>query len=201
MELGFCCMERWSYHPVPHHEFELCGYLKIINDVFHAAPCDPLAAINFNAEVQKRYEHSPYRLDDHNQIQLPLLTQMFHAGVRSGTGKRSSGPLSMLSNPSKRSVTICLNWNFGFCEDPCSNCHKHGACSECGGSHRARDIDSCFSLLQAHRGKATHGGCSYLFFSFYSLLSIPYLLLFTLLKPLSDFHQFTSFFSFHLRPS
>jgi len=44
----------------PHQELELCGYLKIVTDVFRAAPRDPHAAINFDAEVHKRYEQSPY---------------------------------------------------------------------------------------------------------------------------------------------
>jgi len=142
----------------PHRGSELCGYLRIVSDVFRAAPRDPLAAIGFDAEVRKRYEHSPYRLDDRNQVQLPLLTQMFHAGARSGVGKRSAGSLSTPSNPSKRSTIICHNWNFGFCEDPCSNRRRHGTCSECGGAHRARDVDSCSSLLQGRRGKGSRGG-------------------------------------------
>ena len=142
----------------PHRKPELHGYLKIVNDVFRAAPRDPLAAINFDAEVRKRYEHSPYRLDDQNQVQLPLLTQMFHAGARSGTGKQNSVPLTMSSNPQKRSATVCYNWNFGFCEDPCPNRRKHGTCSECAGQHRARDVDSCLFALQTRRGKGTRGG-------------------------------------------
>lgn len=61
----------------PHQEAELQGYLKIVSDVFWAAPQDPQAAINFDAEVQKCYKQSPYQLNDCNQVQLPLLTQMF----------------------------------------------------------------------------------------------------------------------------
>jgi hypothetical protein len=89
---------------------------------------------------------------------LPLLTQMFHAGARSGTGKRNSAPLTTSSNPQKRSATVCYNWNFGFCEDPCPNRRKHGTCSECAGQHRARDVDSCLFALQTRRGKGTRGG-------------------------------------------
>lgn len=144
----------------PHRESELRGYLKIVNDVFRAAPRDPFAAINFDAEVRKRYENSPYRLDDRNQVQLPLLTQMFNAGARSGSGKRNFVPSSSTGNPAKRSAVICLNWNFGTCEDPCNNRRKHGSCSECGGQHRARDSNSCFILLQTRRGKANRGGIS-----------------------------------------
>jgi len=142
----------------PHRETELRGYLKIVGDVFRAAPRDPHAAINFDAEVRKRYEQSPYRLDDRNQVQLPLLTQMFQAGARASAGKRGSGPPSTSSTPSKRSATVCYNWNLGFCEDPCPNRRKHGACSECGGQHRAKDIDSCFAALHARRGKGPRGG-------------------------------------------
>ena len=142
----------------PHRESELCGYLRIVNDVFRAAPRDPHAAINFDTEVHKRYEQSPYRLDDCNQVQLPLLTQMFQAGARAGVGKRSSGPPSTSSTPTKRSATICQNWNVGFCDDPCPNRRKHGTCSECGGQHRAKDVESCFATLHARRGKGARGG-------------------------------------------
>jgi len=142
----------------PHRGSELQGYLKIVNDVFRAAPRDPLAAINFDAEVRKRYENSPYRLDDRNQVQLPLLSQMFHAGARSRIEKRSSGAVPLSGNSPKRNAIPCHNWNFGTCEDPCANRRKHGSCSECGGPHRAKDSGPCFPLLQARRGKGTRAG-------------------------------------------
>ena len=119
----------------PHREAELQGYLRIVSNVFQAAPRDPHAAINFDTEVWKHYEQSPYRLDDWNQVQLPLLTQMFQAGAWASIGKHSLGSLPPSSSPSKRSVTICQNWNIGFCDDLCSNWCKHGSCSECGGQH------------------------------------------------------------------
>jgi len=142
----------------PHRDSELQGYLRIVSDVFRAAPWDPHAAINFDAEVRKCYEQSPYRLDNRNQVQLPLLTQMFQAGAHASTSKRGSGPPSTSSAPTKRSATICNNWNLGFCEDPCSNRRKHGTCSECGGQHRAKDVDSCFAALHTQRGKGVRGG-------------------------------------------
>jgi len=142
----------------PHRESELQGYLRIVSDVFRAAPRDPHAAINFDAEVRKRYEQSPYRLDNRNQTQLPLLTQMFQAGARASSSKRSSGPASTSSGPSKRSATVCQNWNIGFCDDPCVNRRKHGTCSECGGQHRAKDVESCFASLHARRAKGGRGG-------------------------------------------
>ena len=139
----------------PHRKTELLGYRSHVDNVFRAAPQDPIAAINFDVEARQHYEKSPFQLDDFNKLQAPLLAQMFRA--RSGGVKRGHesqpGPTS-----SKRASVICHNWNFGSCSDPCANRRKHGTCSECGDQHRALDSESCFALLQARHGRGDHGG-------------------------------------------
>jgi uncharacterized membrane protein len=137
----------------PHRKAELLGYRRRVDNIFRAAPEDPLAAIGFDIEARQHYEKSPFHMDDLNLLQAPLLTQMFCAhshGLKRGSDSQA-GP----SSSSKRASVICHNWNYGSCADPCINRRKHGTCSECGSQHRALDSEPCFALLQARRNKNT----------------------------------------------
>lgn len=135
----------------PHRKSELMEYRRHVDNVFRAAPQDPTAAIDFDVEARHHYEKNPFRMDDINKLQAPLLAQMFRG--RSGGLKRGHDGQTGPSSPSsKRASVICHNWNFGSCADPCVNRRKHGTCSECGEQHRALDSESCFALLQARRG-------------------------------------------------
>ena len=141
----------------PHRKSELVGYRQHVENIFHAAPQDPIAAIDFDVEAQHHYEKNPFHMDDFNKLQASLLIQIFHgcsSGLKHGH-KAQSGPSSP---PSKHTLAICHNWNFSSCADPCVNRRKHGTCSECGEQHRALDSDSCFPLLQARRGASDSSG-------------------------------------------
>jgi hypothetical protein len=134
-----------------HREDELRRYRSIVMDVFRAAPSNPLVAIQFDVEVRDKYAKKPFRLDDRDQLNLPLLAQMFRA-PSSATSSRPSKhvmPASSSGSPTKRSDVPCRNWSFGSCTtDPCPNRRKHGICCICGAGHRAKDNERCFSILQ-----------------------------------------------------
>ncbi|KAF9497383.1 hypothetical protein BDN71DRAFT_1364394, partial [Pleurotus eryngii] len=119
----------------PHRKNELVSYHRYISDLFHAIP-SPLTTICLDAEVRECYARSPFHLDDQSKMDIPLYNKRPLA---------ANSPTS----PLKRSSSICLNWNFSNCADPCPNKRRHGICSECGDKHRARDIDECFSALRA----------------------------------------------------
>jgi hypothetical protein len=84
-----CVFDAWSdgtsffFH---HRERELQVYRSIVSDLFHAAPNNAQVAIEFDVEVRDKYTWKPFHLDDRAQLNLPLLTQMFH------------GPSSILSS-------------------------------------------------------------------------------------------------------
>jgi hypothetical protein len=141
----------------PHRKSELMGYRQHVDNIFRAAPQDPIAAIDFDVEARHHYEKNPFRMDDFNKLQASLLVQMFR-GRSSGLKRGHEAQSGPSSPPSKRASAICHNWNFGSCADPCVNRRKHGTCSECGEQHRALDSDSCFALLQARRGASDSGG-------------------------------------------
>ena len=143
----------------PHRKDELSEYRHRVDNIFCAAHDDPLAAIDFDAEVRQHYEKCPFHMDDYNALQAPLLAQMFHArshGLKRGPDTQAGSS----SAPSKRASVICHNWNFGSCADPCVNRRKHGTCSECGNQHCALDSEPCFNLLQSRRTKNTSSGIS-----------------------------------------
>lgn len=114
----------------------------------HQSDALATAAIDFDVEARQHYEKSPFRLDDFNKLQAPLRARS--SGIKRGH-ESQPGP-----TPSKRASAVCHNWNFG--SDPCVNRRKHGTCSECGDQHRAVDSETCFTLLQARRGRGDHGG-------------------------------------------
>jgi len=126
----------------PHRLNELNTYQDMVVELFRAVPYDPFVAINVDAEARDRYARSPYRMDDRNRFQLPLLSQMLRKREAVDT-----------MGPSKRATIPCQNWSLGICSDPCTFRCKHGICSECGGKHKARDHETCLSSLEARRGK------------------------------------------------
>ena len=85
-------------------------------------------------------------MDDCSCLSIPLLSQMFHTS-RNHPANEQTPPIS------KRELAPCQNWNAGICLDPCIGRHKHGICCECGGEHRVKDQQMCFSHLQARQGK------------------------------------------------
>lgn len=133
----------------PHRKEELRNYTKIVRDLFRAVPANPLVAINFDIDVRGRYAKEPFLMDDRTQVNIPLFAQMFNSAQ---TAVKRSAPSSMSYNP-KRINDLCINWNFDNCQEPCPGRRKHGDCSECGGRHRAKDVPSCYSALQAGKGK------------------------------------------------
>ena len=135
----------------PHRAEELQNYQHMVMDLFRASPLNPLVAIQFDVEARDHYAKKPFHMDDRGQVDFPLLAQLFRAAqpaLSSRTLKRTSHSTS--SSSSKRADTPCRNWNLGSCRtDPCPNRRKHGVCSVCGETHRARDNESCFTILQA----------------------------------------------------
>jgi hypothetical protein len=133
----------------PHRQLELQRYRLLVVDLFRATPHNTSAAIYFDIEARDRYARSPYHLDDRDQLQLPLLVQLFRGSA--SHNKRDSDSESS-GTSSKRASVPCQNWNLGFCDDdPCPNRRKHGVCSECGGQHRAKEFGGCHTKLQEKR--------------------------------------------------
>lgn len=134
----------------PHRKSELTSYMEFIDELFRAAPRSPSVAICVDVEARDRYAKRPYRMDDRNQLQTSILTQMFRAAPSpSSLGKRQGSP-SPASG--KKPYTICRNWNLGYCnDDECPYQRAHGVCYECGGSHRAKEREECFEKLRKRR--------------------------------------------------
>ena len=132
----------------PHRVYELQKYRRTIIDLFRATPFKPTIAIYFDIEVRDRYARSPFRLDDRDQLQVPLLAQLFRGSASYNKRDLDSDPTSASQ---KRATVPCQNWNLGFCDDPCPNHRKHGFCCECGGQHRAKEFEECLAKLQEKR--------------------------------------------------
>jgi hypothetical protein len=139
----------------PHREEELQGYRRIVMELFRAVPHDPSIAISFDADVRARYAKEPFRMDDRNQINVPLFAQMFNT---TQAPVKRPGPSALFANNTKCANILCINWNYGCCMDPCKNRCKHGDCSECGRKHQARDSPTCYAALQANKGKGAGYG-------------------------------------------
>ncbi|PBK59922.1 hypothetical protein ARMSODRAFT_838177, partial [Armillaria solidipes] len=131
----------------PHREAELASYRETVVELFRAVPHDPGIAIHFDEDIRSRYAKRPFRMDLKSEVQIPLLSQVFHPEIAHRSAKRPSS--ASLPNPKRASVP-CENWNLGYCSvEPCTNRRRHGTCSECGANHRARDNAECTILLQA----------------------------------------------------
>lgn len=138
----------------PHRGTELENYREIIMELFRSM--DATIAISVDRAAREHYHKSPFHLDDRTRLQVHIWAAVMQTSSQSTTlGKR---PASSSPSTSKRASVLCLNWNFGRCDDPCRNRRKHGECSECGGRHRAKDESSCFAALQAHKGKGSISG-------------------------------------------
>lgn len=136
----------------PHREGELKDYKRMVVEIFRAVSHSASAGIKFDLDVRMRYAKEPFRMDQRDQLQIALFSQMF--SPVSSPSKRSF-PGQLTPNVSKRSEVCCINWNYNNCEEPCPNRRKHGECSACHGKHRARDIEACFTTLKAAKGKGT----------------------------------------------
>ena len=101
------------------------------------------------------------RLDDGHLLQTPLLGQLstHFAGLvsrstSSSLGGRRQGrqEASAPSALARRLDVPCENWNLGICAgDKCQYRRRHNVCSECGGQHRAKEVEQCHSSLLARR--------------------------------------------------
>lgn len=139
----------------PHRDEELEEYREMVLDLFRAAEGHLSIAIKFDADVWERYSRSPFRLNSRDHTSTQLLAQMF-SGLP-GNPKKRVFPQDFQGT--RRTDTICENWNLGKClETPCRFRHIHGICSECSGTHRAKDHDTCINKLQARRSR--FGGAS-----------------------------------------
>ncbi|THU88650.1 hypothetical protein K435DRAFT_916470, partial [Dendrothele bispora CBS 962.96] len=135
-----------------HRTEELAAYKASIISLFRASP-DPAQAIRIDKEVREHYARSPFELDQSDTFHLPLLSELLHASPSSSSAgvKRSRGTPAATSS-SKRSKSICENWNLDFCKaEKCPQGRIHGICSECGSQHRAKDSSTCFDLLSARQ--------------------------------------------------
>ncbi|KAJ7694418.1 hypothetical protein B0H17DRAFT_931845, partial [Mycena rosella] len=141
----------------PHRNAELSGYLKLVTDLFRAAPSEPLVAIRFDVEAREKYAKSPFHMDDRSYLNTALLSQMFRHPPASGSVSKRATPSGPAPGSSKRAAVPCQNWNLGFCTEPCSNRRMHGSCSECGKPHRAKDVDKCHTALTTRRRKGSSG--------------------------------------------
>ncbi|KAJ6559127.1 hypothetical protein DFH09DRAFT_922034, partial [Mycena vulgaris] len=83
----------------PHRAGELSGYLKVVTDLFRAAPTDPAIAIRFDVEARERYAKSPFHLDDRSQLNIALLSQMFRSSQSSGATVVCMVPVANAGNP------------------------------------------------------------------------------------------------------
>jgi hypothetical protein len=142
----------------PHRKAELSKYRKFVAEIFRAV-VDPAVAIRFDGEVRARYAKTPFRMDTHDELRVPLFAQMFSA-ARTQTYAAPNKRASTNDQPAaKRVQAVCENWNMGRCEDtPCRNRRRHGVCCECQGSHRAKDVDTCFEKLQDRKQRLVGGG-------------------------------------------
>ncbi|KAF6744033.1 hypothetical protein DFP72DRAFT_930593 [Ephemerocybe angulata] len=159
----------------PHRASELDGYRVIIERLFRALPHFPTAGINVDADARRNYAKGRFRMDERPAHDETILVHMFDASRRaggssggnggsssgggashvgSGANKRALGPGSVGPlPPSKRPTlgTICRNWNLGLCGEPCVGQRRHGLCIECGGGHKARDVEACGAALAARK--------------------------------------------------
>jgi hypothetical protein len=136
----------------PHRATELQGYRRFVMDIFRSTPLNPAAAIRFDRDARDRYAKQPFHMDDRSLLHLPLLTELFAAANSSSSSPSASlkrlPSSSTTTAPSKRSDVPCRNWNWGNCDDPCSNRRKHGRCCICGEEHQAKENPACLAKLQ-----------------------------------------------------
>jgi len=60
----------------PHQNEELRGYQSIVMNLFQVASSNPAVAISFDIHVCDKYLKKSFHLDDQDQLNFPLLTQM-----------------------------------------------------------------------------------------------------------------------------
>ncbi|KAF8797569.1 hypothetical protein BYT27DRAFT_7125244 [Phlegmacium glaucopus] len=150
----------------PHRKAELSSYRDLIVNMFRATS-SPFPAIKYDRDSRERYARQPYRLDScKDTLPFPLLSQLLsssHVGSVPSSSPSKKRAIVTYEGPRKRSDTVCQNWNLGSCEgDSCHFGRRHNECSECGGSHRAKDKGECQAALnrrrQHQRAASTRGG-------------------------------------------
>ncbi|KAF8806497.1 hypothetical protein BYT27DRAFT_7257225 [Phlegmacium glaucopus] len=139
----------------PHRKVELSSYRELIINMFRATS-SPLPAIKYDRDSRERYARQPYRLDSSKDtLPFPLLMQLLspsHVGFTSSSSSSKKRAIPAYEGPHKRSETICQDWNLGSCEgDLCHFGGRHNECSECNGSHRAKDKSECHADVTAQR--------------------------------------------------
>ncbi|KAF6743490.1 hypothetical protein DFP72DRAFT_827705 [Ephemerocybe angulata] len=149
----------------PHRQEELNKYRLAVEQLFRIINVPASTGIEFDVDLRRNYTKSRFRLDNTAQQHPVLLARLFEAASlralaasRGGSSSHSSSKRGLPSNstegPSPKKATsaaICRNWNLGFCVDPCGNGRRHGACIECGESHKAKDITKCKAALEARK--------------------------------------------------
>lgn len=141
----------------PHRKDELAAYRRIIDELFRLGGGNPFVAIDVDREVRLQYGKKPFRLDDRSII-TPFTMAGIYREHHTSSGQKRSNPFDGMGAPSlKRSSTVCYNWNYGFCSDPCEFGRVHGVCSECREQHRAKDRKACITALKARHGKGGSG--------------------------------------------
>ena len=136
-----------------HRESEIDAYKRLILKIFRARRSEPHVAILIDHDVREDYAKSPFHLDDRAHSDIPLFTHLVGSSPAQSSSTKRPGSLMARIAPAKRTAVVCENWNFGRCDDPCRAARKHGSCSECGASHRAKDAAQCLKSLQARRGR------------------------------------------------
>jgi hypothetical protein len=140
----------------PHREQELVDYREFIVELFRATLFQPAIPIKVDVDIREHYAKKPFKLNDRLLLNIPYMSHMYMCTSEASTSSRQN-PGGKVPTP-KRSQTTCEKWDLGKCTDtPCHFGRKHGVCSECHGSHPARENPSCFAKLKARRPNAASG--------------------------------------------
>ncbi|KAG6881850.1 hypothetical protein C0993_012649, partial [Termitomyces sp. T159_Od127] len=89
----------------PHHETELSSYRGHILDFFRSLPGAASVAIQFDRDARDRYARKPFRMDDYNELHVPLLSQLLSASA-SASGSNLKRSIPYQGQGRKRSSTI-----------------------------------------------------------------------------------------------
>ncbi|KAJ7208695.1 hypothetical protein C8J57DRAFT_1098946 [Mycena rebaudengoi] len=141
-----------------HRAEELQTYRGIIVGLFRDVPDDPASTIRLDNDIRELYAKSPFHLGDESRINRAVMASVLRhrASPPTSLGKRPATATPTGGSPSakKKPTAICLNWNGGSCDaDPCAYGRRHGACSECGDKHRAKDQLECATAYNQARAR------------------------------------------------
>ncbi|KAG6867738.1 hypothetical protein C0993_011806 [Termitomyces sp. T159_Od127] len=79
-----CTFDAWMAAVVvfyPHREAELSSYRSRILDFFRSLPGAASIAIQFDRDARDQYARKPFRMDDYNELHVPLLSQLLSASA------------------------------------------------------------------------------------------------------------------------